>query len=65
MTNASKRKPTKLKIARQRLGLSLEKAAVQAGISVAWLRQVERDPDLLSPRVAERLLPVLGLDPLP
>jgi len=57
----NKRKPTKLRTARERLGLSLERAAVTAGISVAWLRQLERDPTLLSPRIAERLLPVLGL----
>jgi transcriptional regulator with XRE-family HTH domain len=58
---ARNRKPSRLRTARERLGLSMEKTAVQAGISVAWLRQVERDPDLLTPRVAQRLLPVLGL----
>jgi transcriptional regulator with XRE-family HTH domain len=52
---------SKLRSARQRRSLSLERAAVAAGISVAWLRQLERDPRLLTPRVAERLLPVIGL----
>lgn len=50
-----------LRGARKALGLTLERAAVTAGISVAWLRQLERDPTLLSTRIAERLLPVLGL----
>jgi transcriptional regulator with XRE-family HTH domain len=50
-----------LRRARQARGLSQERAAVAAGISVAWLRQVERHPDLLSTRVAGRLLPILGL----
>ncbi len=59
-----KRKPSHLRLARWRRDLSIEKTAVLAGISVAWLRQVERDPDLLTPRIAQRLLPVLGL-PLP
>ena len=62
MTSRS-RKPTKLRHARELRGLSQEKTAVAAGISVAWLRQVERDPTLLSPEVAARLLPVLGLAP--
>ncbi len=46
---------------RKSLGLTLERTAVAAGISVAWLRLVERDPTLLSDRIAEKLLPVLGL----
>lgn len=53
--------PTFLRARREELGQSLERTAVAAGISVAWLRQLERDPSLLSPRVAERLLPVLKL----
>lgn len=55
------RKSSTLRIARETKGLSQERAAVAAGISVAWLRQVERDPTLLSAEVAARLLPVLGL----
>ncbi len=58
-----KRKPSKLRTAREALGLSQERTAVAAGISVAWLRHVERDPDLLTQRVAERLLRVLRLSP--
>lgn len=50
-----------LRGARKRRGLTLERTAVAAGISVAWLRLVERDPTLLSRRVAEKLRPVLGL----
>ncbi len=57
----SKRKPTRLRTAREERGLSQERAAVAAGISVAWLRHVERDPSLLTPQIAKRLLPVLGL----
>jgi transcriptional regulator with XRE-family HTH domain len=57
----AKRKPSKLKKARLRLGLSLERVAVGARISSAWLRQLERDPSLLSAEVAGRLLPVLGI----
>lgn len=59
MTN-SERSPD-LRAARKARGLTLERTAVTAGISVAWLRQLERDPTLLSTRIAERLLPVLGL----
>ncbi len=55
------RKPSKLRAARHARGLTLERCAVQAGISVAWLRLLERDPTLLSPAVAAKLLPVLGL----
>ncbi|MFT3915351.1 MAG: helix-turn-helix transcriptional regulator [Anaeromyxobacteraceae bacterium] len=54
---------SKLRDARLAQGLSLERAAVAAGISVCWLRQLERDPSLLSVRVASRLLPVLGIAP--
>jgi transcriptional regulator with XRE-family HTH domain len=57
----TKRVPTILRRRREELGQSLERTAVAAGISVAWLRQLERDPSLLSPRIAERLLPVLHL----
>ena len=52
---------TKLRAAREVRGLSQERAAVFAGISVCWIRQLEREPSLLSPRVAAKLLPVLGL----
>ncbi len=55
--------PSPLRLARQRLGFTLEQAAVAARISSGWLRLVERDPTLLSKRVAERLLPVLRLRP--
>jgi transcriptional regulator with XRE-family HTH domain len=54
------RNRTKLRRAREARGLSQERAAVAAGISVAWLRQLERDPNLLSPRMAAKLLPILG-----
>jgi transcriptional regulator with XRE-family HTH domain len=57
----TKRKPSRLRAARERLGLSQERVAVTAGISVAWLRQVEREPGRLTPAVAAKLLPVLGL----
>jgi DNA-binding XRE family transcriptional regulator len=56
-----KKRPSKLRVARETLGLTQEKAAVAAGISLAWLRAVERHPDLLSERVAAKLLPILGL----
>jgi transcriptional regulator with XRE-family HTH domain len=59
----TKRTPTILRRRREELKQSLERTAVAAGISVAWLRQLERDPTLLSARVAERLLPVLNLRP--
>lgn len=52
-----------LRGARKARELTLERTAVAAGISVAWLRQLERDPSLLSARIAEKLLPVLGLQP--
>jgi transcriptional regulator with XRE-family HTH domain len=52
---------SRLRLARETRGLSQERAAVAAGISVSWLRQVERDPALLTPVVASRLLPILGL----
>lgn len=58
----SKRTPSHLRRAREAKGLTQERAAVQAGMSVAWLRQVERDPTLLTPAMAAKLLPVLGLD---
>lgn len=54
-----------LRAARERAGLSLEKTAVTAGISVCWLRQLERDPAILTTRVAALLLPVLGLPAAP
>jgi transcriptional regulator with XRE-family HTH domain len=54
---------SRLRAAREARGLSQEQAAVAAKISVAWLRQVERDPSLLSPAIAARLLPILGLPP--
>lgn len=57
----SNRRTSPLRRAREARGLSQERAAVAAGISVAWLRQLERDPDLLTPRIAQRLLPVLGI----
>ncbi len=50
-----------LRAARKRRGLTQEQTAVAARISLAWLRLVERDPTLLSPRIAEKLFPVLGL----
>ena len=56
-----RRKPSRLRAQREKLGKTLEHTAVAAGISVAWLRQLERDPTLLTPRIAERLLPVLRL----
>jgi transcriptional regulator with XRE-family HTH domain len=61
MTSAPRR--FDLRAARKARELTLERTAVAAGISVAWLRQLERDPSLLSARVAEKLLPVLGLRP--
>jgi transcriptional regulator with XRE-family HTH domain len=57
----SKQKTSTLRRAREARGLSQERTAVAAGISVAWLRQLERDPTLLSARIADRLLPVLGI----
>lgn len=57
------RPPSYLRRARLGLGLSMERTAVAAEISVAWLRQLERDPTLLTERVAARLLPILGLRP--
>jgi transcriptional regulator with XRE-family HTH domain len=53
-------RPLDLRGARKGLRLTLERTAVAAGISVAWLRQLERDPTLLSDRIADKLLPVLG-----
>jgi transcriptional regulator with XRE-family HTH domain len=61
MSWTTKRKPSRLRRARESRGLSLEKAAVAAGISSGWLRQLERDPTLLSATIAARLLPVLGI----
>jgi transcriptional regulator with XRE-family HTH domain len=52
---------SKLRVAREARGFSQEKAAVLAGISVCWLRQLERDPSLLTPRIRSKLLPVLGM----
>lgn len=54
---------TDIRAARAAKGLSQEQVAVAAGISVAWFRQLERDPVRVSARVAERLYPVLGLNP--
>ena len=62
MTGPTKRRRSKLRMAREARGLTQEQAAVAAKISLAWWRLVERDPTLLTPRIAERLLPVLGLD---
>jgi transcriptional regulator with XRE-family HTH domain len=59
--NVGNRKDSRLRAARQQRGLSLERAAVSAGISSAWLRQIERDPSRMSAKVAAKLLPVLGL----
>jgi transcriptional regulator with XRE-family HTH domain len=58
----TKRKPSPLRAAREAIGWSQERTAVTAGISVAWLRQLERDPSLLTDVVAAKLLPVLHLD---
>jgi len=57
----SKRTPSRLRAAREALGLSQERAAVAAGISVGWLLHAERDRTILSPAIAAKLLPVLGL----
>jgi transcriptional regulator with XRE-family HTH domain len=53
-----------IRAARQRAGLSGELLAQRAGISVAWLRTIERAPGLASPDVLRRLAAALELEPL-
>ncbi len=52
-----------IRAARLAAGLSGELLAQQLGISVAWLRTIERAPGLASPDTLSRVAAALGMDP--
>jgi transcriptional regulator with XRE-family HTH domain len=50
-----------IRTARRRAGLSGELLAQRVGISVAWLRTIERAPGLAAPETLARLAAALGV----
>lgn len=61
--NATPEPISPLRAARQRAGLSMERLAVQAGISRATLYWAEKAPQRMSERTARAVAAVLGVEP--
>ncbi len=59
----SRNETTALREARKRAGLTAEALATRAGISLGWIRVVERAPGLMSRDLAARLAAALGVPP--
>lgn len=53
---------TTLREARRRAGLTAEVLATRAGVSLGWIRVVERAPQLMSQELAGRLAAALGVN---
>jgi transcriptional regulator with XRE-family HTH domain len=52
---------TPIRLARKQAGLSGELLAQRVGISVAWLRTIERAPGLASPQLLAKVAAALGV----
>jgi len=61
--DSRERETSPLRQARRRAGLTAEALALRAGVSLGWVRVIERAPGLMSPALAARLAATLGVDP--
>ena len=62
-TNSKPPATSALRDARRRANLPAELLAERAGVTVGWLRTIERAPGLMSPALAARIAAALGVDP--
>ena len=63
MTTRDRTDPSPIRSARLKCGMTQARLAADSGYALSYVATVEREPRLLSDRMAERLAQVLGVQP--